>query len=119
MWNPEPGSVVLLTGGTMPNRSRLASLSIGALVKMRNEIGAILSRKANAMKKELRAIGEDYKEVGRIAIYGKKKAKATKRVSAAKRESTAKRAPKASARTPDRRKRKRVAGRRRAATSRA
>jgi DNA-binding protein H-NS len=57
-------------------RSRLASLSVDALVKMRDEIGAILSRRADVLKKELRALGEDYKEVGRIAIYGKKKKKA-------------------------------------------
>ncbi len=68
----------------MAKRSRLASLPINALVRMRDEIGAILSRKADAMKKELRALGKDYKEVGRIALYGKKKAKATKRASAAK-----------------------------------
>jgi len=57
----------------MARQSRLASLSIGALVKMRDEIGSILSRRADALKKELRALGEDYKEVGRIAIYGRKK----------------------------------------------
>ena len=57
----------------MARQSRLASLSIGALVKMRDEIGSILGRRADALKKELRALGEDYKEVGRIAIYGRKK----------------------------------------------
>ncbi len=57
----------------MAKRSRFASLSIDALVRMRDEIGAVLSRKADAMKKELRSLGKDYKEVGRIAIYGKKK----------------------------------------------
>lgn len=57
----------------MARQSRLASLSIDALVKMRDEIGSILGRRADALKKELRALGEDYKEVGRIAIYGRKK----------------------------------------------
>jgi DNA-binding protein H-NS len=57
----------------MARQSRLASLSVGALVKMRDEIGSILGRRADALKKELRALGEDYKEVGRIAIYGRKK----------------------------------------------
>jgi DNA-binding protein H-NS len=51
----------------------LASMSVAALLKMRDEIGAVLSRKAKALRKELTSIGADYKEVGRIAIYGKKK----------------------------------------------
>jgi DNA-binding protein H-NS len=54
-------------------QSRLASLSIGTLVKMRDDIGAILRRRADALTKELQSIGEDYKEVGRIAVYGKRK----------------------------------------------
>jgi len=57
----------------MAKQSRLASLSINALVKMRDEVGSILSRRADALKKELQAIGDDYKEVGRIAVYGRKK----------------------------------------------
>jgi DNA-binding protein H-NS len=54
-------------------QSRLSALSINALVKMRDEIGAILGRRADALKKELQAIGDDYKAVGRIAVYGRKK----------------------------------------------
>ena len=57
----------------MARQSRLATLSINALVKMRDEIGAVLSRRADTLKKELRSIGEDYKEVGRIAVYGRRK----------------------------------------------
>ena len=57
----------------MARQSRLSTLSINALVKMRDEIGAILGRRADALKKELQAIGDDYKEVGRIAVYGRKK----------------------------------------------
>ena len=57
----------------MARQSRLSTLSINALVKMRDEIGAILGRRADALKKELQAIGDDYREVGRIAVYGRKK----------------------------------------------
>jgi len=57
----------------MARPSKLASMSIEALIKMRNEIGAVLSRKADALKKELASLGADYAEVGRIAVYGKKK----------------------------------------------
>ena len=57
----------------MAKQSKLASLSISALVKMRDEIGSILSRRAESLKHELRAIGEDYKEVGRIVVYGRQK----------------------------------------------
>jgi DNA-binding protein H-NS len=67
----------------MPKQS-LASMSVDALLKLRNEIGAILHRKAEGLKKELKAIGADYAEVGRIAVYGKKKAKAGGRKVAAK-----------------------------------
>jgi len=54
-------------------KQSLASMSLDALLKLRDEVGAALSRRAEGLKKELRALGEDYKEVGRIAIYGKKK----------------------------------------------
>jgi DNA-binding protein H-NS len=63
---------------TMAKQSNLASLSIGALVKMRDDIGSILSSRAESLKRELRAIGSDYKEVGRIAVYGKRKTKGKK-----------------------------------------
>src|SRR5829696_2831185 len=54
-------------------KQRLASMPVGALLKLKNDISGILSRRADALKKELRALGEDYKEVGRIAVYGRKK----------------------------------------------
>jgi DNA-binding protein H-NS len=57
----------------MPRPSNLASMSVDALLKLRDDIGAVLSRKADQLKKELKALGSDYAEVGRIAIYGKKK----------------------------------------------
>ncbi|MGH6771791.1 MAG: hypothetical protein ACRECO_22550 [Xanthobacteraceae bacterium] len=56
-------------------KKNLRSLSLGALVKLRDEVGAMIGRRADALKQELGAMGEDYKHVGRIAIYGKKKAK--------------------------------------------
>jgi DNA-binding protein H-NS len=54
-------------------KQNLASMSVDALLKLRDEIGAALSRKADALKKELVSLGSDYAEVGRIAIYGKKR----------------------------------------------
>jgi len=53
-------------------KQNLASMSVDALLKLRDDIGAALSRKADALKKELVSLGSDYAEVGRIAIYGKK-----------------------------------------------
>jgi hypothetical protein len=53
-------------------KQSLASLSVGALVKLRNDISTILSRRVEALKQELRSLGEDYAQVGRIAVYGKK-----------------------------------------------
>ena len=55
-------------------KQSLASMSAGALVKLRNNISTILSRRADALKQELRSLGEDYAHVGRIAVYGKKNA---------------------------------------------
>ena len=68
-------------------KQRLASLPLGALVRLRDRLGVIIGQRTDALKKELRSLGEDYKEVGRIAIYGKKKAKRRKpsRKAAAKR----------------------------------
>ena len=57
----------------MAKKQTLASMSIDALLKLRNDIGAALSRKAEGLKKELASLGADYAEVGRIALYGKKK----------------------------------------------
>jgi DNA-binding protein H-NS len=56
-------------------KTNLASMSIDALVKLRDEIGVALSRKADALKKELASIGADYADVGRIALFGRKKRK--------------------------------------------
>jgi DNA-binding protein H-NS len=54
-------------------KKTLTSLSVEALLKLRDDIGNVLSRKAESLKKELAMLGQDYKEVGRIAIYGRKK----------------------------------------------
>jgi DNA-binding protein H-NS len=50
----------------------LTSMSLDLLLKMRDDVSAALSQKATALKKELSAMGHDYAEVGRIAIYGRK-----------------------------------------------
>jgi hypothetical protein len=55
-------------------KQTLASMSAGALLKLRNDISTILIRRAEALKQELRSLGEDYAHVGRIAVYGKKNA---------------------------------------------
>jgi DNA-binding protein H-NS len=58
-----------------------ASLAhIPRMDEMRDEIGAILSRKADQLKKELAALGSDYAEIGRIALYGKRKSLSDRKV---------------------------------------
>jgi DNA-binding protein H-NS len=59
--------------GNMARPKNLSLLSIDALLKLRDDVGAALGRKADALKKELASLGSDYAEVGRIAIYGKNK----------------------------------------------
>jgi DNA-binding protein H-NS len=60
-------------------RQNLTSMTSSALVKLRHRVGVILRRRANALQRELRSLGEDYAEVGRIAVYGRKKAKKSAR----------------------------------------
>lgn len=60
-------------------RQSLASMPLSALLKLRDSVSAVIARRTDALKKELRALGDDYREVGRIALYGKKKAKRRKR----------------------------------------
>jgi DNA-binding protein H-NS len=57
----------------MARPKSLTSMSVAVLMKMRDDVVAALNEKANTLKKELRALGGDYAEVGRIAIYGKKR----------------------------------------------
>jgi DNA-binding protein H-NS len=59
-------------------KQNLASLSIDALLKLRNDIGAALSKKADELKGQLSSLGEGIAEVGRGARYGKKKKAKTK-----------------------------------------
>jgi DNA-binding protein H-NS len=54
-------------------KQNLTAMSVDALLKLRNDIGAALSKKADALKKQLSSLGEDFAEVGRIARYGKRK----------------------------------------------
>ena len=56
----------------MARPKSLSLLSVDALFKLRDDVAAALGRKAAALKKQLAALGSDYAEVGRIAIYGKK-----------------------------------------------
>src|SRR5258707_8120834 len=58
----------------MAKSTNLSRLSIPALTKLRDDVAAALLLKAEALKKELVAIGSDYAEVGRIAIYGRRSA---------------------------------------------
>ena len=88
-------------------KQRLASMSVDALLKLRNNISGILSRRADALRRELRSLGEDYKEVGRIAIYGKKKSKKASKAKIAKKAKAVKK-PKA-AKKPQRAKKVKIA----------
>ena len=62
----------------MARAKRLTLLSVEALFKLRDDVAAALSERAEALKKELRSLGEDYAEVGRIAIYGRKRSSSLK-----------------------------------------
>jgi DNA-binding protein H-NS len=62
----------------MARPKNISLLSVEALFKLRDDVAAALGRKADALKKELAALGSDYAEVGRIAVYGKKQGSALK-----------------------------------------
>jgi DNA-binding protein H-NS len=64
--------------GNVAEAKKLTLLSVEALFKLRDDVAAALSQKAEALKKELRSLGEDYAEVGRIAIYGRKRGSSLK-----------------------------------------
>jgi DNA-binding protein H-NS len=51
----------------------LASMSVEALLQLRDDVGRFLTRKAGELQQQLAALGSDYAEVGRIAIYGRRK----------------------------------------------
>jgi DNA-binding protein H-NS len=54
-------------------KQTLTTMSVDALLKLRDDIGAALSQKAKGLKKELALLGEDIAHIGRVARYGKKK----------------------------------------------
>src|SRR5262245_36540294 len=61
---------------------QLRSMTIQALIALRDEIGTVLGNRAEALKKELAAVGADFAQVGRIAVYGKKKSLTRRKVAA-------------------------------------
>jgi len=62
----------------MARTKKLSLLSVESLFKLRDDVAAALDQKAEAIKKQLRSLGEDYAEVGRIAIYGRKRGSSLK-----------------------------------------
>ena len=62
----------------MAKPSKLSSLTIDALLKLRDDVAAALSRRAEDLEKELASLGSDYAEVGRIAVHGRKSLKGRK-----------------------------------------
>jgi DNA-binding protein H-NS len=54
-------------------KANLASMTVEALLQLRDDLGRVLSRKASQLQQELAALGSDYAEVGRIAVYGRKR----------------------------------------------
>jgi DNA-binding protein H-NS len=56
------------------------SMSVAALLKLRNDVASALKKRAQSLKKELASLRADYAEVGRIAIYGRKRKRRVKRV---------------------------------------
>jgi DNA-binding protein H-NS len=62
----------------MARPSKLSSMTIDALLKLRADVTAALSRKAEALKEELASLGSNDAEVGRIAVHGRKSLKGRK-----------------------------------------
>jgi DNA-binding protein H-NS len=59
---------------------RLTSMSVEALLTLRDQIGSVLSNKAATLKKELTALGADFPAVGHIAVPARKKSLAGTKV---------------------------------------
>jgi DNA-binding protein H-NS len=55
-------------------RTNLATMSVTALLKLRDEVSSLLQDKAAGLKKELSLLGDDFVHVARVARYGRKKA---------------------------------------------
>src|SRR5215475_14016010 len=64
----------------MARQKGLATMSVDALLKLRNDIGTVLSRKADDLKNELQSIGADYGDARRTAIPGRKKSLAGRKI---------------------------------------
>jgi hypothetical protein len=62
----------------MARPKKLSLLSVEALFKLRDDVAAAIAEKVEALKKELRSLGGDYAEDGRIAIYGRKRGRGLK-----------------------------------------
>ena len=62
----------------MARAKNLSLMSAEALLKLRADVVTALSQKADAIKKQLAALGSDYAAVGRIAVYGRKSLKGRK-----------------------------------------
>jgi len=62
----------------MAKARNLSQLTTEALLKLRDDVVSALSRRADAIKKELTSLGSDYAQVGRIAVYGRKSLKGRK-----------------------------------------
>src|SRR5262245_44448670 len=62
----------------MAKARNLSQLTTEALLKLRDDVVSALSRKADAIKKQLSSLGSDYAAVGRIAVYGRKSLKGRK-----------------------------------------
>jgi DNA-binding protein H-NS len=56
----------------MPARSNLASMSVDALLKLRNDIEQVLTRRAAQLQTELSKLGLHAKKVGRSSLKGRK-----------------------------------------------
>src|SRR5262245_6577720 len=56
-------------------KTNLATMSVGALLKLRDEVGAVLNSKARELKKELVMLGGDITHVVRVARGGTRGAK--------------------------------------------
>jgi DNA-binding protein H-NS len=56
-------------------RQNLASMSVEALLKLKDEVSAALGRKATSLKQELARLGDDAVDIVHIARYGRKSLK--------------------------------------------
>ena len=55
----------------MARQKSLASMSVDALLQLRNDVSAALSKKAASLKDTLESLGGDFAAVGRVAARGR------------------------------------------------